>query len=303
MAYAIWKLYKNKNKATAVFVSSLLLSLVAVFYIQIITGFQFQSNHWFSKVVWLVLAIGWFVIGCAFFEWTKKLKCFRFIKLSLFFVFCILVFNAFLGRFIYASERYEKWQMPDNLMESFEWLNRNTPLDSVVATPSLTAVRYFPLYTNNKIYLPFYENAPSDEILDRLYIMYKIFDIPENYFDEVFFKGKKGEIIKDSQWSDVNFYEKRGLMYVYGFKYPNGSKEEENAIKNGYINYPNYKLNYILNKYRIDYIYYGPHEKKMASDANLSKNKYLEQVYDEDGIEIYKINFDKLTNKDKIYGK
>ena len=53
--------------------------------------------------------------------------------------------------------------------------------------------------------------------------------------------------------------------------------------------YSSHSCDNCLRKYKVDYIFYGPREKNI-SDINLDNNKLLLKVYDENEIEIYKVN-------------
>jgi uncharacterized membrane protein len=49
-----------------------------------------------------------------------------------------------------------------------------------------------------------------------------------------------------------------------------------------------------LKKYKIDYIYYEPANREL-SGIDFGKFKYLEKIYGEDGVEIYKLLPEKIV--------
>ncbi|NQU83734.1 MAG: hypothetical protein HQ536_03400, partial [Parcubacteria group bacterium] len=162
-------------------------------------------------------------------------------------------------------------------------------------TPSLITNRYIPLYTNNKIYVPFYENAPSSEILERLFVTYRLFNVSEEYFEDVFTATKYRLVPEDSLWAGISFHEKRGVMYAHGFKYADKRLDNEfraekvKELSEDYNKYLEINLDFMLNKYRINYLYYGPNERKITPDLDLNNRPFLEKVYNGGGVEIYKI--------------
>lgn len=291
----VWFLYKEKDRATAFFAISLLLASILIYNIQVITGFQFQSNHWATKVIWLNLAIVWVLIFAKLYEFFRSKKWKNIFKVLLVATVVILISNAFLGKWIWASNKLSFWNIPKNELESFEWLEENTEMDSVIMSPSLITNRYLPLYTNNKIFVPFYENAPSSEVLERIFISYRIFNVPEEYIGDVFVSGKYGIISEENPWNEINFHEKRGIMYVYGFKYADKylddefKKEMSEKMIEGYKKYLTMDINFLVNKYKLDYLYYGPNEKIISPNLENISGLSSEKVYNKDGVVIYKL--------------
>ena len=181
--------------------------------------------------------------------------------------------------------------MPKNIYASLEWLNQNTKKDSVVATPSLTTNAYLPVFTHNNSLLPTALTSPLSlaDIKDRYFLTYKLFDVSTDYF-------KKALVADMSAFStDMENYLWEYLVLDYycdhslgkyqqpGYCETSAATDAKNLYLEEYIKYPE-RYGYLLNKYKVDYIYYGPYEKKI-SQPNLDK---FEKIYDSAGIEIYK---------------
>jgi hypothetical protein len=202
-----------------------------------------------------------------------------------------------------SAKNYRYYTMPQNIIDAHEWLNKNTPVDSVIITPSLTSNYLLPHYTHNNVFLPnaCLSIAPESEALERLYIVYKMFGISDKYLNRIInpeFEDVIGENVE--KWS-FDIYETRGAIYFLSDKYvakgldfhagasndsPLLTQEVYARIMDGY---KNFICDDCLKKYRADYVFYGPREKNIAN-IDLTKNKFLQKVYDKDGVEIYIIN-------------
>lgn len=304
-ALIIWFIYKKKNRNLAVFLIPLLLSGIVLYNIQVITGWQNQPDRWGSKSLLIIYNLFFAVVIVRIFEALsqKKKKIFSFIIAC---VVILLLFNAFWGKIIWSNYFYSTWTIPKNITESFDWLNKNTPMDSVIMTSSIVTNRYIPLYTHNRTFTASsgYGQLSCDETLDRLYIAYKLFKVPEDYFTKVFFVGKKEMGTSNNSRVSINLFERRGIDYLFNFGYTtraldspfestfsDGDKKE---IIAGYNNIMKIKNSFLLNKYRADYFYYGPKEKEIVPNLNPNNINFLEQVYNDGGVEIYKINHSKI---------
>ncbi|NQU83649.1 MAG: hypothetical protein HQ536_02970, partial [Parcubacteria group bacterium] len=134
LAILIWFLYKKSDKILAFFVISFLATNIVVYNLQVFIGFQFQSNHWATKVIWLNLALVWLLIFNKIFKFCRTKKWRNIFKVICIAIVVVFVFNALVGKLIWASDKYKFWNIPRNQTESFEWLEENTELDSVVMT-------------------------------------------------------------------------------------------------------------------------------------------------------------------------
>jgi hypothetical protein len=83
----------------------------------------------------------------------------------------------------FARNTAPAFVLPDGYKEAFDWLNRSTPRDSVVVTPSFETNMLLPVYTHANVFLPNGNQslAPTAELVDRLLIVYKVFGVPPAY--------------------------------------------------------------------------------------------------------------------------
>ncbi len=291
IAMALFILYfgkKYRKRKESIFVAGSVLAAILVLNIQVIFGYNPHPLAWLFHQVFLGFALGWLVL----IYWIYIFLIKKFNK-RLVVGFFLMIFLMIIGKFIYteyyAAGHYAKYDyMPRDVYDSLQWLNRNTEKDSVVATPSLTTNALLPAFTHNNSMLPMAITSPLslEDIKDRYFVNYKFLNVSAEYFE----KALRG---------DLPIGTEQGLQGALFFDYycdhsldanekPNSrstasASEALDDLVKEYARYPK-KREYLLNKYRIDYIYYGPYER------NISRPDFdgFEKVYDKDGIEIYK---------------
>lgn len=308
LAYAIMAyllLYWGKKfarKTEAIFATGSVLSAIVVLNMQIVTGFSPHPAVWGYHQTFLGFALGWLIL--IYWIYTGLLK-----KINKKFINTIFlaVFLMIMGKYIYtanySADIFVKYDLlPKNINAPFLWLNKNTPKDSVVATPSLTINALLPVFTHNNSMLPTAFTSPLSmkDIKDRYFVTYKFFNVSNDYFE----KALKGKLPIDEKnnfdpKNKISFGMENGLQDFLLASYYCDHSVDMLSTKNDcpdalvskalddiakeYANYPA-KYEYLLNKYRIDYIFYGPDEKEMGK-PNFDG---FEKVYDKDRFEIYK---------------
>lgn len=304
LAILIWIWGKRKNrKTTAIYVIGFLLAGIVVFNIQVITGVNLQPDHWTTRSIFFGLNLAWLLLLWWLFEFLdKKRKVFRIALVIVLILFSISFFTRDAHyQILWNKQHVSRKTISTNLIESFNWLEKNTPKDSVVMSLSLVTNYFIPLYTHNRIFIPRAVNtlAPEQEMMDRLYITYRFFNIPTDYLEKLF----DNEINQKAFQTPLTYdgYEKKGLLYFFSARFLDSSldgyfrkqkleipEEVYQRIINNYQNYPP-KMSYLLKRYRLDYIYYGPQERKII-EKDLDELKYLEKVYEKEGVSIYKFH-------------
>lgn len=285
---------KYQKKKESVFVAGGVLAAILVLNMQVIAGFNPAPSAWADHQLFLGFALGWLVLIYWLYDFVIK----KFNKRTvgvIFFTGFLMVMGKMVYAEYYAANLPANYQyIPKNISASLLWLDQNTERDSVVATASLTTNAFLPVFTHNHSMLPAGITSPLSmkDIEDRYFVDYKFFNVSADYFE----KALRGELppIAASVFTLENnlrsfmvfdYYCNHSLDKYLEPGYCSGAAYE-GAMNNLVAEYKKYpqKRDYLLNKYRIDYIYYGPFEK------NISRPNFdgFKKVYDQDGVEIYK---------------
>ncbi len=282
---------------TALLFASLLLAGLIGLNLQVIMGYSLMPNHWLrTNVFGLKFAL------LALFFWLKDF----FPLLKRFFhplVFSGLIFFIVLSitnQVAYGLNNYELFTIPKNIANSFNWLKKNTPKNSVVMTPSLVTNNYLPVYTSNKIFMGsgYRSIAPNSELEERTLLAFKIFNVDTQYLaDSLDPKNLYGDVKTIPRKMGFG-YTPSLIEYIYNNQFINISLDPRynkppmpTTIKDRLVktySEIDADLATIQQKYQIDYIYSGPLEKEV-SHVNLDEAPNLKKIYDKDDIQIYKI--------------
>jgi len=281
----------------ATFLVTLITAGAVVFNIQIVTGYNVQSDHWISRVLAITHGVIfsvlfyylYLVVRERFSSLFNRVRLGKILAILGIVVLLSMISNLVFNRIVYNAENAWRYTVMPELLVAYEWLDANTPKDSVIATPSLKTNIDLPVYTHTRIFLPRAMNtlAPEEEILERLYITYKLFGIePINLY----------ELLQ----SDLTIFQILGERYR--------SKELDSYLKNEPYNFPPEVLEEILSEYvhyklsdaipyKLDYIFVGPREKEIGINTEWLKEH--EKVYDRDGVLIYKYKIPIFKSNDK----
>ena len=292
---------KKVNKTnTALLFSSLIIAGFVGLNLQVILGYSLMPNHWLRTNVF-----GLKFAALTLFWWLKDFWWFSkkyFYHLTVFGLTSFIILSI-INQAAYGFNNYKLFTIPSYAINSFNWLKENTPTNSVVMTPSTVTNNYLPVYTNNKIFMGsgYRSIAESSELEERLLSTYNIFGVDSKILSDAFNPKELSEH-KDN----------KKIPYEAGFQY--SPSLIEYIYNNLYINIsidPRYNkppmptsvgeklveryeelktdLATIESKYEVDYIYIGPLEKEIAR-ANFNEMPDLTKVYDQDEVQIYKIN-------------
>lgn len=301
LALLVWlwgKRYGKKKEA--LFIISFILAVIGLLNLQILTGFNPAPTVWFEHQAYFGFALGFLVLFFWLYDYcARRGKKLKFI-VSVFFLVIIVLLTArtVYTNFYIADSIYKHYFVPKSIAHSLQWLNANTPPDSVVATPSLVTNSLLPVFTHNRVLLPvaITSPAPQEEIIDRYLLSYSLFGISEEYLRRAL--QRDGEKINDFALNQENnlmflmfdsFYAPQELdAFFHGGKARNKVPEEVvNELASRLNRYPK-RIDYLLNQYRLDYIYLGPYERRF-SRSDFDQANFLEIVYDQEDIVIYKI--------------
>lgn len=271
-----------KSQPTSLLVAALLLANILVLNVQLVTGFNIQSDHWSGRVFLITVGISWAVIlQYAYQYFEDRLRRFKRVIAAL----GIIIPIALVSHMLYLQLTIEPMQakqyaVDQNLLDAYAWMNRNLPQGSVVATPSLATNTDLPVFTHHKLLMARGQTsiASEQEIIERMLVTYKLFGVSSQTLAELL-ATPQGVI-----YFFTARYEDKALN-----RYLNPAKHESFAI-------PNVVLENILSRYqefdmpdgfryRLDYLFVGPAERALGiSEASLTEYAL---VYDAGGIQIY----------------
>ena len=281
---------------TSHYLNSLLLTVIIVLNLQIILGFNIQTDHWGSRVNGYILALGLLVLLFwavqYIFQKVHSERVFWGKRIFNFLIIIGLIFFSFIGviaQINYSSINAYEYSLPRYLTESFDWINKNTPKDSVFVTLSTDNNYYLPIFTHANAYNPSAcrSLAGEKEILHRFLESYRVFGISPDNFKKIVYSDIKKSL-------ETLFHAELG-GFLFCVKYPEQSKGDAipDEVKQDLVS--QYKLFKKLSiepkdlKFRADYLFFGPSERLLGA-ANFKNYKNLKEVYKNDSVSIYKIN-------------
>lgn len=296
-AFIFFKLLRKKDLVFWFFFSLIVGGIISL-NIQILTGYTLQSWHWTTRVINpLVIMILVYLISQ---KLGEKSKFGKFATYSLIFIF---VLRAFVLQFVSSKNSFEGYTLPKTTLESFTWLNQNTPPDTVIISPSFETNSLIPLFTHNNVFLPIgnVTIASNQQIIERFLITSKFFEINQNKLAEnLSYRGNGlGDCKGDNCLVKFEFWEKQAIIELFYMKYLNKT-EDHNSWSTTY-EMPSREQFEILEKYdklltdnnypinyKIDYLYYGPAEKKI-NPVDFKTRPRLKEVFQNKDISIFKI--------------
>lgn len=298
----VWFLGKKMGKqVVATYLIGLATAGILLLNLQVFVGYNPAPTVWSGHQMYFGLFLAWLVVAYWVYlilkqKWPVMSKVF---SMSLILIVVMVTARIAYTQFFIASYLYPAHTLPANITRSLNWLNANTPRDSVVVSPSLITNALLPVFTHNNSLLPVAVTSAASqaEILDRFFVAYSLF----GYSPEYIKSALKNDLPKSD---DLTGYQENGLTTwlfesyyvdhsIDGYFYRRTAEippEVTARIVSDYEHYPKRK-EYLLNRYRADYLYVGPYE-KMYSGVDFSKQEYLEEVYNEEDVSIYKIKGD-----------
>ena len=288
---------RKKRPGVALAVAAMVLAGIAVLNMQVIVGFNPAPTVWGEHQLYLGLGLAWFIAVVWATENFGRWK--RAASTAAAIVFFILIARVAQTEIVWAAALAPESRLPSSIARSIEWLEKSTPIDSVVASPSLVTNAYLPTWTHNRVLLPVAVTSPASlaEIRDRWLLVSTLFGVDPDTIRPYLERRAPADPV-------VNQMENNIIIFLYdSYFFPNeidaffrgrvGMKipqEEVERLLSELERYPR-RAAYLLNRYRIDYLYVGPNERRLAG-RDFDKVDYLLKVYDDpDGeISIYKVD-------------
>jgi len=288
--YGLWGYFlfrEQKRYHLRLFLIAIAASEILVLNLQVVTGFNIQSDHWATRVFILTHAV--LFIALVHHSWYFVRSRTDILTTSLarggIYIVAILL-TVITGGTVISTEvirarsEAHAYTLRNDLADAYTWLTLHTSPESVVVSPALETNIDLPVYTHNRIFIPrgAATVAPEEEIVNRLLYVYSLLGIPVSTLEEV---------LNDQQAVFRLFalrYDSRALdVHLKPDKYPKRV-------------FPSYKKREILEyyqlfkktaalPYRADYLFIGPHERKFQiQKEQLSQ---FTKIYKNEGVEIY----------------
>ncbi len=309
---AMWYSKKTGNKAAAHLIVSAMVAQVVIMNMQMVIGFNLMPSVWESHEFYILNATGLFLGIGVLFSYLKTSRgkiiatgCIALLTLSM--MSRALITEYELARVTYATRTIE----PATL-DAMQWLQENTPTDSVVITPSLATSATIPALTHNRVFVPYSMNtlASKDETLNRFLIANQLFGVPVKHVSDVLTVGLNGMTpLTKNNGNRVDDFDVWGNYNLFGFIdfdssptawfKPFGSNEV--YVKNANVYRDSAVARYEamrksavdVGQRKIDYVYVG-HYEKSYSTTDFDAVSYAQKVYSANDISIYTIDQNKI---------
>ncbi|MBI5061119.1 MAG: hypothetical protein HZB67_02295 [Candidatus Aenigmarchaeota archaeon] len=323
--FGLYLLLIRKRDLPFYFLTGLFLTGMVIINMQLVTGFTLQSYHWISVAIdpIIVLMTCYLIYQMLVYKHKFNIinRIFNPIKKHYKIILALLlVFFFFHGVYyntVLSLNTYKHQTIDESKLEALDWLNKNTKTDDVVLSASIESTDLIPVYTGDNTFLPNaqFTTATTDEILDRVLIAYKIYNVSPSYLelmmaqDNLLEDEYHPQIYGSHVPEDVFMYERAEWNFAYFYyKYRPSERNKANitypakfngkesffyipedvrtSIMQKYLSYTNTSA--LFTKYRIDYVYCGPYERNI-SNMDLSSYKNLVEVWKNDNVTIYKV--------------
>ena len=281
------------NNVQFLFFSITQLSGLIALNIQLIMGFTTQPSHWFTIGSFFSLAFLIVLIVNYLYKYfsDKELKIISILTIVTMFIMTIN------NELTYSLLNYKMSALPKSYENAFDWLNKNTPKDSVVGSMSSEMINLIPAYTHNKSYIavmaPFLSKIKEKENIQRTIELMNLLKIdPDKFYN--FVAKDYNEVIEKSaqplrkmrynqeverEWFESSQFCFNLVLIDY--------TSYEKTVKFIYENLKNNERQ-IEPSFKLDYLWVGKYEKKFLTNyENIEKYKI---VYYNEGIDIYSIN-------------
>lgn len=306
-AAVFWR-FRNKDRNKMVFYSAAILGMFIVWNIQLVTGFVPDPRHWFATVnpiIFIILADLAYGITSSLLKNPKK---YPYAAAGLAITLLVLMLTKKAVNTVYFIQPPQKfanqYSFDKNIVDSWTWINGHLPKNTTLLSPSLMNTLYLNSFTSARPYLPAFLTTfmPTSEIEKRFVYANKLFGVPDDVFTE--------RVIMKTP------YTFESVLDIYGYTYVNKIAFEK---KYNYLNYsdlplknPDYppvsRIAALMESYRninpnwpdleAEYIYNGPLENRFRGQANFNQDNFLQLVYRNPTVEIYKIRTLFLSGND-----
>lgn len=274
-----------------IFAFSLLAATFEVLNLQVITGFNPQPDHWGSRVSIYILTLA---LVLMIFYLFKIMKMDRAVSAVSVIALAFLFLSALLYQIKFSiNSRYEYISSPE-ILRSFDWINKNIPARSVIATPSGKMMTAIPFFTHADTYYAYinFTLAPSAEVRERFFEALRIYNVSDDFFLRAV--TYRFDLSKTGSADNLHGVQIEPFFGLYGSiendtilrTWYDASVGRELAV--AYAKQPPKTGKNLITKYKADYLYYGLYE-KLLSDLKPERFENLELVYNDNLVQIFRI--------------
>lgn len=307
---AAFFLLRRKNPKTLVFFIASLAALAILWNLQLFIGWNIQPDHW-PKAAGLPLFSLLVVIAAEAVSRLRKYvsreNIFRLLA-GLFIVLTLLAVAKKVVNIAFFAASSKEWiaeySLSSPTVNSWRWLDQNAPPESVVLSNSFLTAVYLTGYTSMNPYLAFGQNtiANAYEVEERFLTVHKLFGTSPERLERVltYAPPARGQAPAGcpspcAEHTALNLF--AAPTYLYNQTYNTDQNIFDALTRATTYAIPSAKMEELLRRYKAispkwadfggSYVYIGPWERELSA-PDLRKNKSLDLVYDNGGIEIYR---------------
>lgn len=291
--------YGNNISGSALLAGSTFLAVVLALNIQIFTGYVPQPDHFLRHSFAFLLWGAYLIFGKILWDRFRPVELKSYFY-ALIFIAVILVFARSVQIQIgYASHNFTQYTIPSAVEESFSWMRKELPPDSIVLTPSLVNTAHLLIFTPAKTFLPstgVITLASDKELVERYIIAAKLFGIDDELITAIFDVSylTNPRVIKNLEGGGglALFHHGFGRQDPNAYFTPGNEFREiphiAEAAAAALVQWSNDRT-VSLNQYSFDYVYVGPDEKKSFSFNKGAFPLCLEDFYHNEEVDIYRL--------------
>lgn len=267
------------GRGTVLWIACLLIAMLPPLNAHVVLGWQTEQAHWryFGKFFSALLLI-W--------AGTKKIEC----KTESWRWLAACALLVALPRAVsYSAQHYRYYALPRWQEEAFDWLEKNSSKDRVVAALSPLTNLQMPVHTDQKTLLslifPLTSNLSPLENGRRLAQALALFDAkPQRFLAEgMDASGRWGERLWLGE-ADEDSHERSGLIMRYFFFY----NFREDNFKNIFyraLGDPG------SGGYEVDLVWYGPFERAVAPDfERLARKRGWPRLFENSQVALFQVH-------------
>lgn len=288
---------RAQSREAARLVTSLLVAGIIVWNIHVVTGYNPAPVVWRIHQIYFGLALA----GCVLLTWgiaevRRRSRVWARAAAGVLVAFAAsALVQTVRAEVALAREQAPLAAIPPAIEASFAWIDEHAARDAVFASPSLVSHALLPLRTHARVLTPRAITSPAsqEEIIDRWLAAYALFGVPAAQV-EVALRGTTAPV-HDPYARDAENGQAANL-YEYAFRShdldaffrPFKKAIPEDAVRALLARYEATPkdLPTLMATYRLDYLYVGPYEQRMAG-RDFDAAPELTKVYDAAGVRIY----------------
>jgi hypothetical protein len=197
---------------------------------------------------------------------------------------------------LFGYEINKDWQVRNEkeYKAPFQWMNSSLSAGNVIlASPFPSDVSTFiPVYTQQKVFLnsesTVHPTPGHGGFQKRLLIIFALMDMTEDNFTDQVIKGNKLYHRLYFRGTSYRAESLKEMLFDSARRPPLTHEELLDALRE--YNYYRYcSVEKLFHLERIDYLYWGPTEKRYFKAVRPEQIKFLEEVFSEDDVQIYRV--------------